>query len=344
MTGLRAEGRGELRTIDALREGIRRVNRAPVVLACVFVVTLLAALPFAMVLRDALQSHLGNSVLAEQVSRGVNVQWWNEFLAQTGALGRTFQPSIIGFAAVLDNLSVFADAEGRPSPILWLGAAYLLLWLFLTGGVLDRYARERPTRSYEFFTACGVYFVRFLRLAPLMAASYYVLFAVIHPLLLDETFGELTRDVTVERTAFFVRLGLYAVFGSLLVLVSITFDYTKIRAVVEDRRSMLGAIVAGARFARRNARAVVALYALTGSLFVALLLLYGIAASGAGATGAGMWLAIGTGQLYLLGRLWIKLVFLASETALFQSRLAHAGYVASEPIARPEPPIVENAV
>jgi hypothetical protein len=53
---------------------------------------------------------------------------------------------------------------------------------------------------------------------------------------------------------------------------------------------------------------------------------------------------VAIGQLFLLGRLWIKLVFVASETALFQSRLAHAGYVAAEPIARPEPPIIENAV
>jgi hypothetical protein len=177
-----------------------------------------------------------------------------------------------------------------------------------------------------------------------VAATYYVLFAVIHPMLLDDTFAELTRDVTVERTAFFVRLGLYAVFGALLMPVTVIFDYAKVRAVVEDRRSMLGAIVAGARFARRNAGAVAALYALTGSLFVLLLLLYAAAARGASATGAGMWLAIGIGQLYLFGRLWIKLVFLASETALFQSRLAHVGYVAAEPIARPEPPFVENAV
>jgi hypothetical protein len=45
-----------------------------------------------------------------------------------------------------------------------------------------------------------------------------------------------------------------------------------------------------------------------------------------------MWVAVMTGQLYLLARLWVKLVFWASETALFQSRLAHVGYV-----SRPEP-------
>ena len=77
---------------------------------------------------------------------------------------------------------------------------------------------------------------------------------------------------------------------------------------------------------------------------MALLLVYAIAAPGAGSTGAGAWLGFAIGQLFLLGRLWIKLVFFASETALFQGRLAHAGYIASAPVARPEPPIVENAL
>lgn len=333
-----------MRATAALRDGVARVNRAPVIIACVFLVTLLTALPFSMVMRDALQTHLGSSMVAEQVAKGVNVQWWSEFTAQTGALGKTFHTGIIGFAAVLDNLSAFADGETRPSPLMWLGACYLLLWLFLAGGVLDRYARARPTRSYEFFMACGVYFVRFLRLAPFIALAYYVLFAVVHPLLLEQLFAELTHDVTSERTAFFIRLALYAVFGTLLVLVSIVFDYAKVRAVVEDRRSMIGAIVAGARFARRHAAAVATLYLLTGCLFVALLLVYAIAAPGAGSTGAGFWLGIAISQLYLLCRLWLKLVFFASEAALFQGRLAHAGYVAGAPAVRPEPPIVANAL
>lgn len=333
-----------MRPLDALRDGIRRVNRALVLLACVVLVTLLTALPFSALMRDALQAHLGSSLAAEQAARGVNVHWWNEFTDSAGALGRTFQPTIIGFAAVLDNLSAFADGEARPSPILWLGAFYLMLWLFLAGGILDRYARARPTRSHEFFTACGVYFFRFLRLAPFIAIAYYVLFAVVHPFLLDETYAALTREVTSERTAFVVRVALYAVFGALLAFVNVIFDYTKVRAVVEDRRSMIGAIVAGARFVRRNAAAVAALYLATGGLFAALLMLYAVAAPGAGSTGAGVWIGFIIAQLFLTGRLWIRLVFFASETALFQGRLAHAGYVASAPVVRREPPIVENAV
>ena len=333
-----------MRPSHALGDGIRRVNRAPAILGCVLVITLLTALPFSLFMRDALKAHLANSVVAEQVALRVNVQWWNEFTEQSGALGQTFRPTIIGFAAVLDNLSAFADGESRPAPILWLGAFYLLVWLFLSGGILDRYARGRPTRSHEFFTACGVYFVRFLRLAPFIALAYYILFAIVHPFLLTQTYAELTRDVTVERTAFFIRLALYVAFGALLVFVSVIFDYAKVRAVVEDRRSMIGAIVAGARFVRRNAAAVVALSVMNGALFVVLLILYALAAPGSGSTGAGLWIGLLVTQLFLLGRLWVRLVFFASETALFQGRLAHAGYVATAPTVRREPPIVENVV
>ena len=320
---------------------MRRVNRAPVILACVFAVTMLTALPFSILMRGALETHLGDSLAAERAAQGVHYQWWTEFAAQAGPLGQTFDTTIIGFAAVLDNLSTLLDRESRPDRILWLGACYVLLWLFLSGGILDRYARARPTRTHEFFAACGVYFVRFLRLAPLIGLTYYALFAYVHPLLFGNLYEQMTRDVTAERTAFVWRVALYLLFGTLLVLANIVFDYAKVRAVVEDRRSMLGAVVSGLRFARRNAAAVISLYLMNGVIFVALLLLYALVAPGAELSGAGMWLGFLVSQIYLLGRLWVRLVFFASETSLFQARLAHAGYVASAPVPRAEPPIVE---
>lgn len=331
-------------TTGALRDGIARVYRAPGVLACVYLVTLLTAIPFSLAMRAAISTHLGSSLVAEHVARGVHVQWWSEFAARSGALGSTFQTTIIGFAAVLDNVSNAADAIARPSPLLWLGALYLLVWLFLTGGILDRYARARATNMAEFFTACSVCFVRFLRLAPFVALAYYALFAVIHPLLFGNVYGALTRDVTAERTAFFIRLALYVVFGLLLGVFSVVFDYAKVRAVVEDRRSMIGALLGSVQFVSRNAGSVAALYLMNAGLFVAVLLIYALLAPGAGWSGAAIWGAFGIGQLFLLGRLWARLVFFASETSLFQHRLAHIGFIAQRNTVPREPPIVEMIV
>jgi hypothetical protein len=149
------------------------------------------------------------------------------------------------------------------------------------------------------------------------------------------------REVNEERTAFAMRLAVYVVFGLLLAACNLVFDYAKVRAVVEDRRSMVGAIAAAMRFARHNAVPAAALYLADVAMFVVAIVLYAIVAPGAGGSGVSVWTGFAIGQLYVLARLWVKLVFWASETALFQSRLAHAGYVAAPPTQWPESPTIE---
>jgi hypothetical protein len=288
-----------------------------------------------------LRAHLGASLAAETAASGVNQDWWEEFKAQSSGIGSTFDQTIIGFAAVLDNMSALLDFRSRGPVVLGVSGVYLFLWTFLAGGILDRYARGRPTRSQGFFGACGVFFFRFLRLAVLMALVYCLLFLYVHYWLFDRFYDYVTRDLDVERTALMWRGALYAIFGALLVLTTMVFDYTKIRAVVEDRRSMLGAFGAAMRFVRRHPVATVALYLLNGLSFVLVVALYWLVAPGAGTTGFSMWAGFAIGQVYLLARLWVKLLFLASQTAFFQGALAHAGYTAAPAPIWPESPAAE---
>ena len=153
-------------------------------------------------------AHLGGSLFADRLAAGASYDWWQEFLAQASGLGTTFVPSIIGFGAVLDNLGGLLDNLPMATTIAGATAAWLVLWSFLSGGVLDRYARMRPTRTPGFFAACGTHFWRFLRLGLLSLLAYYTLFAVLHPWLFDDVYPWATRDMTVERSAFAVRLAL----------------------------------------------------------------------------------------------------------------------------------------
>lgn len=326
---------------QALRDGIRRVNRAPAVLFGVFFATLLLALPLGLTLRGMIREDLGASLMADSAAASINYDWWQEFRERARGIGATFSPEIIGFAAVLSNLSAFFDNQRRAVVIAGAGTAYVLLWMFLAGGILDRYARGAPTRTHGFFAACGVFFFRFLRLGILAWIAYYVLFRWVHGWLFDDLFTWATKNFTVERTAFVFRLVLYLVFGLLLVAVNVVFDYAKVRAVVEDRRSMIGALMAGARFVSRNLGRTTVLYLLDGVLFVLVVAIYGFVAPGAGAGGIWMWLTFLLGQLYLLARLWVKLLFYASETSLFQGQLAHAEYVAAPEPVWPESPAAE---
>ena len=99
---------------SAFIEGCNRVKRAPTLVAGLWLATLLVAWPLALVLREMLAAHLGPSMAAEAAVTGVNFDWWNEFLSQASGIGQTFVPAIIGFAAVVDNLSSIADARRVP--------------------------------------------------------------------------------------------------------------------------------------------------------------------------------------------------------------------------------------
>ena len=94
-------------------------------------------------------------------------------------------PSIVGFGAVLENLDGFLDNRPMATTIAGATAAWLVLWSFLSGGVLDRYARQRPTAAYGFFAACGTHFWRFLRIGAIAWLVYGVLFSLVHPLLFE---------------------------------------------------------------------------------------------------------------------------------------------------------------
>ena len=289
--------------------------------------TFLLALPLAMTLRGMLTDHLGASLAAETAAANVNFDWWNEFLAQAAGIGQTFVPAILGFAAVVQNISSVADADSLPTVIASVITAHLVVSMFLLGGVLDRLARDRATGAHGFFAACGVFFFRFLRLGALAGAIYWFLFVRLHPLLFDRLFTALTRDVSVERTAFAYRVALYLLFGGLVLAVNLVFDYAKIRMVVEDRRSAIGALNAALRFTGRHPGAALGLYLINSVVFALVLVFYAIVAPGA----AGGWYAVLgllVGQLYIVLRVLVRVGFAATQISLFQSRLAHAGYTA----------------
>ena len=76
----------EMTAFVAFRDGLRRVNGAPLVLFGAVGLTLLLALPLSVALRGMLEAHLGRSAAAEAVAEGADHDWWEEFTAQASGL------------------------------------------------------------------------------------------------------------------------------------------------------------------------------------------------------------------------------------------------------------------
>ena len=292
-------------------------------------------------MRDSLSTSLGSSLAADRAAEGVDYQWMQEFAANATGSDVTFRPAILGFGAVIDTLSAFLDRERQPVVVAGLAASYVAAWIFLAGGIIDQYARGRAAHAREFFAASGAFFFRFLRLGAMMALAYGAIFRWLHPWLFATLYVRLTREITVEREAFLIRVLFYVVLGAALAACNILFDYAKVRAVVEDRYSMTGAVVAAVRFIGRNFAPAAGLYIVDVLLLLLVLLAYALVAPGAGGAGLSAWAAFLVGQAYVAARLWVKLVFWASETSLVQAHFASPGSLAPQAHEWPESPRAE---
>jgi hypothetical protein len=324
--------------MGAFLEGWRRVLRAPALTAGALAMTFLLALPLGMLMKGALQTHLGASLEADRAVEGWNAGWAAEFAAQAQGLGRTFSHEFLGFGGTLAILSDLADHEPLNPSLAWAAAISIAAWMFLSGGVLDRIARGRPVPTSHFFAACGAYFVRFLRLAVFIGGAYWALFRWLHPFLFETVYHRLTRDLTQERDGIVIRTLLYVVFFAAIAIVNVIADFAKVRAVVEDRRSMVGAIGGSMRFIRRRVFRVIGLYLLNAIAFLIILRLWlQMAPAAADPT----WWALLVAELYLLLRVWAKLAFMASEVVFFQGELAHAQYTAMPDPIWPDSPAAE---
>jgi hypothetical protein len=325
----------------ALIDGIQRVSKAPAVLVGVYVITLLAAAPLSIIMHDAIATDLGSSIAADDVAFGVNWDWWEEFQSRATGIARTFNPRIIGFAAVLQNQSNLVDNQLPRIEVILTVVAYLGVWMFLVGGIIDRLARQRRIATVGFFAACGTFFFRFCRLGLLAGVAYWIVFETVHTWLFETLYDAATENLVVERTAFLIRIGLYATLALLLLPINMVFDYAKVRAVVEDRHSMAGAVLAAIRFIWRRPQATVGLYLLNSGLFLAVLAAYAILAPSPSGGAVSMWIGFAVGQAYVVARLFMKLVFYASQTSFFQSQLAHSEYVATPSAVWPDSPAAE---
>ena len=204
---------------------------------------------------------------------------------------------------------------GMPGDARHLFGAWML-WAFLSGGILDRYARRRPTRGRGFFAACGAHLGAMFRLGLsvlLVMASFHLVMGPEFP------------NGVVHQAAFITALA-----------VALLLTLAQVRVAVEDRRSAIGSLLGAWRFAIRNP-ASVALFALFVLAFLGVMLA-GERTIPADLTGIAKWTA---DKAFVAVECFLVLAWYAVATALFQSRLAHAGYTAAPPLVWPDSPAAE---
>jgi hypothetical protein len=215
-------------------------------------------------------------------------------VAGGAALGPASRTTGLALAAALELRPGMDDAWRAPLAAL---IAHLAFSLVLLGALLARLAADRTLGIHACFAAGTARVFRFLRLGLVAAVAGMAAVTII-----VSSPGPAGAFLTL----------------ALLFLASLFVGYAEVRLVVEDRRTVLGALVAGARFVRANPGATLGLHLVNaivcGMAFLPLILLAPPAAGVAGLGPAALTLA-------LFPVVVVQVQWTASQVALFQERL-----------------------
>lgn len=307
--------------VRALALGAIDVIKAPLVLLAVAIVMLAIALPFAASLQSRLQESLSVQPPVSLNETEIDPEWWMEFREQARGLEATFTPAVLGFAATLDGISSVVDGRRPPAALVAPFLLSIVAWAFIWGGVLHRFQRGRGLGAAEFTRSGLRHLVMFVLIAAAAAAINLILYLTLHKLLFGPVHSMLVAMTSSERDAFLVRVLLYVIFFSVVAVVSLVADYTRVASVAMGATSPLGAAGTAIRFIRERTGAVIVLYLLTASLFIVITVAYGTLEIYGGSQ-VGGWRAIAIGQAYVFLRLAIRLTFASSELRLFNATAA----------------------
>jgi hypothetical protein len=305
---------------DAITWGLGRAWRAPRLVLGLWLLNVLAAFPAALLMSTILADSIGDSRFHAGMRDGFDTAWYAEFQIEEDGLAETFQSSIIAHGAVLNNLENWWSGRLLDNHVglVALGLAYLVLWAFLLGGVVEVLRRPEGPRSYVGFTAaCGGSFRRYLSLVLMSGVLYLLIFRL--STWLYGKLADATQELTVERTLFWQAVSIAVVIIGLLHLIRMVFDVAKIAVVVHDIGA-LRALYTAVRFVAGRPGSACAAYGAPTLLVLALTTLYAVVAPGvAQANWATVLLAFLVAQVYLAAKIGLRIAVLGSQMRLYRS-------------------------
>jgi hypothetical protein len=308
-------------SLSAAFSGLGRVLGSPGLVVFLWLANVVVAIPLAVAMAGSIEDSIGASLVQQNLRDGFDMGWYGEFDARAKGIEKTLSPSLVGAGAFFDNIEAWLNGrlfEMLPA-VVALGFVYALLWALLLGGILHRYADGRGLfRLSELFSHGGEFFFRFVRLAVLSGFLYYLVYRFASWLFFR--IDDAMRDVTVEKTVLGYVVAASLLVAFLLTFINMAFDYAKIAAYKENRRSMILAAIRGFRLVLGNFGRATFLYYGLGFFGLLLLGAYYLVAPGPGqASVPSVVFAFLVGQAYLIAKLMLRLTFYAGQLALYES-------------------------
>jgi hypothetical protein len=320
--------------LRALAAGFRLVGRSWGLPVLLLAVNLLTAAILAVPLAGEMERSLAKSESAHRMLYGFDFPWWSQWHDTRAGHELAFAPDLFGVGFAFKNvelllrghlpLGLFASPPGEgDDPLidpltLAIGGAYLLVQVFLAGGVLSALRGVGGAWTARgLWHGSGFYFGRFVRITVVTLLLLGAVFLLNRPL--TRGVEHLAREAVSERTAMAWLLGRHALLLAVLLLVHLLASYARVITVLEERSSAVLAWWSALAFCLRHPLRTAGQLAVVGLAGVLLLALWHGVDS--------VWVTTGyktqlvtllLAQGLMLGRITLRVGLLAGQIALYR--------------------------
>ncbi len=309
-------------TFKAYKLGVKRIYQAQRYIYVVYALNLAIALIFGVFLSLDIQSSLGNSLSAENLRQGWDALWFAGFQESARGIAKSFDPTISGIGAVFRGLDAVIRGDFLSTgAVLGVALLYWGIWIYLSAGFIGMFYNGSFDGIFgqHFFAEAGRFFLRFFMLSLLALATYAVLFYALLPLA-NHFLDKALRDIIDEPRLFKYTAIKYALLWVVVLLINQVFDYAKIIVITHDvkKHDVLQIPLKALGFIFAHPLKVGLLFLLCGLTWLLWLAFYTLIAPGAWQSS---WFTIifgfFLGQFYIVGRIAIRCLFYAGQTALY---------------------------
>ena len=277
--------------------GLRLASRSLKMTTMIYVINLLFALALAIPFYGVITNAAHGSLQVNKLLEGFNYTAMQEFMDSTkGSISLLFKEGI------------------------WLAILYLLLSIFMAGGILKTLDNGANFKGKEFFANGSKFFFRFLRLT-LYFILIHVLVILIIYLPLSLIMGALAKNAESEKALFYAAItggGLYILIFIYLLIVA---HYTRFMIITEDSTKVLKKIWTSVKFVSRKFFSTYPLYLLLLANLVLLILVYKFLSGVVGMTsGFTIFIMFLLQQIFIWSRIWLKIWFYSSQLEYYLTK------------------------
>ena len=303
-------------------QGWRNVSAHKKSILYLYLVILGSASILLLPFMESFESSLGAGVYRERLVTALDYDWYQLFRDRARGAAESFGPWVLGAGPFLHTLEVLLeDGFGKlPPAVLGAVAIYLLMQTFVLSAAVSSLHLHPGGGSTRVFLRNGAdFFGRFLRLSVLALILYWCLRQALTPV--DGWVDSYSAAAATEVTGFYLSLARYFLVLVLVLLLDLILYYARIKVVLEDRTSILLAVVAAAGFVKRNFLGATGLYLLLACFTLVWAGLYlGVDTLAVDDSRGGILVLFVVQQIHMLGRMALKLLGFGAQIQFVKSR------------------------